>query len=208
MEGLAHQTIDQADMSPPRSLASKVALVLEHTAAHYNVKVADLRSTGKGSKRACIVTPRHVAMHMLRELLKMDFQEIARTLHRANHTTVIAALRSVADRCSCDRAYDADVKRIQKHLQQALGMAQRDDSHLMACPAFAGPIGSPGCICVVVSRNTLKTWADRCERVMAHLAISTGATMETLIDLAKTRDAINQLLSEAPFSVGHEHPTA
>ena len=57
-------------------------------ATHFNIKIVDLKSK---KRTKTLVLPRHIAMFLCRELLKLSFPEIGRLFGGKDHSTVIYA---------------------------------------------------------------------------------------------------------------------
>lgn len=62
--------------------------VLAAVARHFEVEVAELRG---GSRERNLVKVRHVAMYLMREVTPASHQQIAKVLHKSDHTTVMNA---------------------------------------------------------------------------------------------------------------------
>ena len=81
-------------------------------ARHYGVSMTELIS-----KRRAAAWPRHVAMHLCRELTLCSLPEIGRQFGDRDHTTVAYGVRRVQERCRAS-AEDTEVVR---QLAEALG---------------------------------------------------------------------------------------
>ena len=69
-----------------------VKLIQDKVAGFFGISTADLMSN---SRMKQLTIPRHIAMYLSRELLKMSFPEIAKKFNRKNHATVINAIDNV-----------------------------------------------------------------------------------------------------------------
>ena len=91
--------------------APAVATIQRRVAARYGVRANDLRS----ARRAVAVAwPRHVAMHLARELTMHSLPAIGRLFGGRDHSSVMYALRRVKDRMACDQ-FEATVIRSLVH---------------------------------------------------------------------------------------------
>ena len=85
----------------PKHLSARV--IVERTAKHFQLPLEDIL----GPKRdRDIVTPRQIAMYMLRSELHLSFPKIARELGRKDHTTAIHSVEKIER----EAALDADVR--------------------------------------------------------------------------------------------------
>ena len=76
--------------SRPHHITSKQ--IIEKTAKHFQIKVDEVC----GEKRdKHIVTPRQIAMYLLRSELHMSFPKIASELGRKDHTTAIHSVEKI-----------------------------------------------------------------------------------------------------------------
>ena len=66
--------------------------IIRGTAQVYDVSAADLLGT---SRHALIVRARHVAMWLVRDLLKASYPETAKALNRGDHTTAMSATKAL-----------------------------------------------------------------------------------------------------------------
>jgi len=90
-------------------------LVMKIVAAHFQVKVSDLKSARRNRSFAY---PRQLAMYLIRELMNLSFPEIGRTFGGKDHTTVIHAckkLRSLLQE-------DVETQRHLQAIKSALGI--------------------------------------------------------------------------------------
>ena len=95
----------------PRHLSAKQ--IIERTARHFQISVDDI----VGPKRdKDIVTPRQVAMYMLRSELHLSFPKIARELGRKDHTTAIHSVEKIEKESHFDTSLRDAIKEIRERL--------------------------------------------------------------------------------------------
>ena len=95
----------------PRHLSAKQ--IIERTARHFQISVDDI----VGPKRdKDIVTPRQVAMYMLRSELHLSFPKIARELGRKDHTTAIHSVEKIEKESHFDSSLRDAIKEIRERL--------------------------------------------------------------------------------------------
>ncbi len=83
--------------------------ILDTVCGHYQVKVSDLRSKRRGRS---VSEPRQVVMYVARTLTNLSLDEIGAHFGGRDHTTVLYAVRRVADRVREDPAFAAIVNRL------------------------------------------------------------------------------------------------
>lgn len=87
---LAQQVLGSSKPSSRRNITPK--LIIEQTAIFYDVKSSDI----VGSKRdKQIAMPRQIAMYIMREELGMSFPQIAYSLGKRDHTTVMHGVKKI-----------------------------------------------------------------------------------------------------------------
>lgn len=92
--------------------------ILREVAAFYSV---DLRSLqGRGRSRN-IVTPRHVAMYLLREETDSSLMEIGQLLGGRDHTTVMYGCDKIAEELATDARLRQEVMTIRERLMHSTG---------------------------------------------------------------------------------------
>ena len=79
--------------------APTIARIQALVAAHYSVSTAELISAGRTAR---VNWPRHVAMHLARELTGAPLQAIGEAFGGRNHGTVLHACKRVAERVTAD----------------------------------------------------------------------------------------------------------
>jgi chromosomal replication initiator protein len=102
--------------SDTRSIS--VESVQETVAAHYDVSPAELVSP---SRTARIAWPRHVAIHLARNLTTASLEELGQAFGGRNHATVLHACKRVADRVLDDPDAAQDVHKLEAVLRAGRG---------------------------------------------------------------------------------------
>lgn len=90
--------------------------VIKTVCAYYNVKQAHIKSPTRASG---IVQPRQIIMYLLRNELKMKLEEIAYTLKRKDHTTVMHGVEKIEHAVLHDPLIKEDVDRIISSLRSS-----------------------------------------------------------------------------------------
>ena len=89
--------------------------VIEIVAGHFTLKPTDLR----GSRRTrAIADARAVAMYLARTRTKDSFSEIARAFGGRHHTTVLVAVKKIADQLPGDETLRAQIATIEQLLSR------------------------------------------------------------------------------------------
>lgn len=97
--------------SRPQHLSSKK--IIDHTAKHFQLKVEEIC----GNKRdKHIVTPRQIAMYLLRSELHLSFPKIAGELGRKDHTTAIHSVEKIEKAIKLDYVIREQVNSIRERL--------------------------------------------------------------------------------------------
>lgn len=97
--------------SRPQHLSSKK--IIDQTAKHFQIKVDEIC----GNKRdKHIVTPRQIAMYLLRSELHLSFPKIAGELGRKDHTTAIHSVEKIEKAIKLDYAIREQVNTIRERL--------------------------------------------------------------------------------------------
>jgi chromosomal replication initiator protein len=97
--------------SRPQHLSSKK--IIDHTARHFQLKVEEIC----GNKRdKHIVTPRQIAMYLLRSELHLSFPKIAGELGRKDHTTAIHSVEKIEKAIKLDYIIREQVNTIRERL--------------------------------------------------------------------------------------------
>ncbi|MEM6427904.1 MAG: chromosomal replication initiator protein DnaA [Deinococcota bacterium] len=93
---ITRQTAAKAlsDVFAPSDLELSMDDILQATARHFEVEVADL--LGKG-RRQELVIPRQVAMYLIRDLTEHSFPEIGQFFSGRDHSTVMYAVQKVGE---------------------------------------------------------------------------------------------------------------
>ena len=90
----------------------KVSDVIEQTARHYTLQPADLCSK---RRIRTLVTPRHVAMFLCRELTQVSLPSIGEAFH-CHHSSVLHACRKIAKALSANPELSFEVTKIRQEL--------------------------------------------------------------------------------------------
>lgn len=93
---------------------TSIALIQRATAAHYGLTLADLTSPGRQGR---VVGPRHLAMAIAVSTGK-SLTTVARAFGRQDHTTVLHAVRVVAER----EAHDPGLRYSRAMIERAVGI--------------------------------------------------------------------------------------
>jgi len=88
---LAHEVL--RSIIAEESSGVTVELIQKTIAAHYGLKVADLKSKNNSRK---VAVPRQVAMYLCKTLTKSSFPEIGREFGGKHHTTVLHSVNKIA----------------------------------------------------------------------------------------------------------------
>ena len=83
--------------------------IQNETAAHFNIKVADLRGR---TRTAGVVLARQVAMYIARELTNASLTEIGEAFGGKNHSTVIHAIEKVRDQMEKNGTFISQVENL------------------------------------------------------------------------------------------------
>ncbi len=97
-----------------RSRALSIADVQAAVAARYGVTVEELTSP---SRAARIAWPRHIALHLARELTSASLQDIGRAFGGRNHATVVHACKRVAKALATDHQAQDEITELGRALQ-------------------------------------------------------------------------------------------
>lgn len=84
--------------------------IIDTVAWHYNITRAELLSRDRSRR---VAWPRHVAAYLCRHLTSASLPEIGEVLGGRNHTSVLRAVRSVADRVSGDAAFASRTRELE-----------------------------------------------------------------------------------------------
>jgi chromosomal replication initiator protein len=82
-------------------------------AARYGITVSELTSP---SRAARIAWPRHIALHLARELTQASLNDIGQAFGGRNHATVLHACKSVANRLASDPQTQAELEQLGQEL--------------------------------------------------------------------------------------------
>jgi len=102
-----------SDVFAPSDVAPTMADVLRLTAKHFGLSASDLTSKGR---RQELVTPRQVAMYLIRETTPHSFPEIGDFFGGRDHSTVLYAVKKIQDLLKSDGALAKTVAEIRANL--------------------------------------------------------------------------------------------
>lgn len=105
------QALIKGKQTRPRHLTPKG--IVEKTASHFDIPFSDIVSAKRDKD---IVTPRQVAMYLLRSELHMSFPKIATELGRKDHTTAIHSVDKVESLIGHDFVMRQHVQEIREKL--------------------------------------------------------------------------------------------
>ena len=97
---LAHEVL--RSIIAEESSGVTVELIQKTIAAHYGLKVADLKSKNNSRK---VAVPRQVAMYLCKTLTKSSFPEIGREFGGKHHTTVLHSVNKIAQLSAKDEDF-------------------------------------------------------------------------------------------------------
>jgi chromosomal replication initiator protein len=100
-------------MAPPTRTAHSPDTILQAVARYYGVDLAELRGKARNQK---IVTPRHLAMHLLRQDARLSFPQIGILLGGRDHSSVMHACEKVASEIERDGQARNDVRAVRELL--------------------------------------------------------------------------------------------
>jgi chromosomal replication initiator protein len=107
---LAASVLDEM-YPPPRMSAPTIARIQSVVASHYGISVAELVSTGRTTR---VAWPRHVAIHLARELTSDSLPAIGRAFGGRNHATVLHACKRVSERLRTDPDVNSELAELAK----------------------------------------------------------------------------------------------
>ena len=108
---IAEGFIGNVRRTRPHYLTSKQ--VIDRTAKYFQISSDDICSPKRDKH---IVTPRQVAMYLLRSELHMSFPKISRELGRKDHTTAIHSIEKIEKAIKLDTHVRAQVEEIRERL--------------------------------------------------------------------------------------------
>lgn len=87
--------------------------ILRRVCDFYDVRIPDLKSA---SRKASLTLPRHVAMYLCREVMKLSYPEIGSRFGGRNHTSVMHACESVRTKMQSDSRFAETVNALMRSL--------------------------------------------------------------------------------------------
>jgi chromosomal replication initiator protein len=88
--------------------------ILKLVAAHYGIKVSDLKS--KSNARP-IAYPRQVAMYICKSLTDLSYPEIGKLFNNKHHSTVIYSVEKIDKLRQDDQSVDSTIEMLKKHFR-------------------------------------------------------------------------------------------
>ncbi len=107
----AEGLLGNARRSRPQHITSKQ--IIDKTAKHFQLKVEEICSSKRDKH---IVTPRQVAMYLLRSELHLSFPKIAGELGRKDHTTAIHSVEKIEKAMKLDLVLRQQVEAIKERI--------------------------------------------------------------------------------------------
>ncbi|MGD1868040.1 MAG: chromosomal replication initiator protein DnaA [Neomegalonema sp.] len=88
--------------------------IQKKVAEHYNLRVSDMHSPRRSR---AVARPRQVAMYLAKQLTQKSLPDIGQKFGGRDHTTVMHAVKRVAELRAIDSAFDDDVERLRRMLE-------------------------------------------------------------------------------------------
>lgn len=111
--------------------APSIDLIQSEVAAHFRVKVSDLKSQ---YRHRSVAHPRAVAMYLVRHITSASYPEIGKQFGGKDHSTVIAAVRKVERKMKVDESLLTIVAHLWRRIMEASGKGSVvDSSALQKC---------------------------------------------------------------------------
>ena len=111
---LAAEVLDDLHPHSPPTAVPTVPAIQAIVARHFGIETTLLVGT---SRAAAVAWPRHVAMHLARELTGESLPAIAAAFGGRSHTTVMHACRRTRERIAADRTAAGDVDNLIRELR-------------------------------------------------------------------------------------------
>ena len=111
---LTAEVLDELYPDAPVAGAPSIPVIQDAVARHFGVDAAALSSS---SRTAAVAWPRHVAMHLARELTDESLPAIGAAFGGRSHTTVLHACRRTRERLAADAAAAGDVDNLVRTLR-------------------------------------------------------------------------------------------
>jgi len=105
-----------ADLMPLSRESISVDRILQEVAEYYKVLPKEIRSK---KRHKTLVTARHMAVFLIRELTQKSYPEIGREMGGRDHSTAIYSFKMVEEKLESDPALSADLVYLKKRLEQA-----------------------------------------------------------------------------------------
>ncbi|UWS81060.1 hypothetical protein N1037_08630 [Phaeobacter sp. G2] len=108
-----------------------VAVILGIVRGYYHLRAGEMVGPCRARRLAW---PRQIAMALIRQKANCSLPEIGRRFGGRDHTTVMHALRAVADRRKADRRCAAEFVEIERRVELALGQSYVRREHIRGKP--------------------------------------------------------------------------
>ncbi len=104
-----------SDLMPLSRESISVDRILQEVADYFKVLPKEIRSK---KRHKTLVTARHVAVYLIRELTQKSYPEIGRELGGRDHSTAIYSFKMVEEKLESDPALTSDIVYLKKKLEQ------------------------------------------------------------------------------------------
>ncbi len=101
---------------------SDAGRIIIFVSGYYGVPIKSMLS---GSRCVRYFVPRAVCAHLMRTVLEMTFEEIAPTLNRGDHGTVVNCLKYVKNRASVEPRFKSEMETLMLETKKMLNKAPR-----------------------------------------------------------------------------------
>ncbi|MHB1606958.1 MAG: chromosomal replication initiator protein DnaA [Leptospirales bacterium] len=104
-----------SDLMPTARDTVSVERIIQEVAEYYKVLPKDVRSK---KRHKTLVTARHMAVYLIRDLTQKSYPEIGRELGGRDHSTAIYSFKLMEERLESDPVISSDVGFLKKKLEQ------------------------------------------------------------------------------------------
>ncbi len=105
-----------SDLMPTSRDTVSVDRILQEVAEYYKVLPKEIRSK---KRHKTLVTARHIAVYLIRDLTQKSYPEIGRELGGRDHSTAIYSFKLIEERLESDPEISADIGFLKKKLEQS-----------------------------------------------------------------------------------------
>lgn len=88
-------------------------VIKEFIASKYHISVKQLDSNSRTKQ---IVYPRHIAIYLTRQLLKLSFEQIADLYNKKDHTTIINSIKKIEEEIIKNEDFSNEMNKFIKEL--------------------------------------------------------------------------------------------